>query len=143
MADGTDNIRLSEQLESLKEMLAKNTQTTERVLWIISDPDTGLVKRVGDIGQVTSDTVKDQLVLTMQVNALTKNVEQIQERQVKVIAQQELHDDAINILVKCAADTREAKKPLIAMGYELLGKLLWVVALGVIAWLGYAYLAVK
>jgi hypothetical protein len=142
MTDG-DSIHLSEQLDALKELLAKNTQTTERVLWIISDPDTGLVKRVGDIGKVTSDTVKEQMVLAMQVQSLTTNVEQIQERQVKVMAQQELHDDAINILVKCAADTREAKKPLISMGYGLLEKLLWFVALGIIAWLGYAYLAVK
>lgn len=137
MPDGPDNIRLSEQLESLKEMLMKNTQTTERVLWIISDPDTGLVKRVGDIGQVTSDTVKDQMVLTMQVNALTKNVEQIQERQVKVMATQELHNDAINDLLKCNAQAKEAKKPWMAVGFGLLEKVLWLAAVGAIGYLAY------
>lgn len=106
MPDGPDNIRLSEQLDKLQNLLQENTRTTERVLWIISDPDTGLVKRVGDIGQVTSDTVKEQMVLAMQVQSLTTNVEQIQERQVKVMATQELHNDAINDLLKCNDDAK-------------------------------------
>ena len=143
MSDSPDNIRLSEQLESLKDMLVKNTQTTERVLWIISDPDTGLVKRVGDIGKVTSATVKDQMVLTMQVESLTKNVEQIQVRQAKVMATQELHDDSINALLKCNSDAKEARKPWTAVGFGLMEKFLWVVALGLIAWLGSIVLATK
>lgn len=132
-----DNIHLSAQLTELKDSLAKNTLATEKVLWIISDPDTGLVKRVGDIGVTTSNTVKEQMVLTMQVQALTINVQQIQERQVNVIVQQELHNDSINELLKCAADAKEAKKPWTAIGFGLLEKVLWVVAVGVIGYLTY------
>jgi hypothetical protein len=141
MVEGADNIRLSEQYETLKEMLTKNTLTTEKVLWIISDPDTGLIRRVGDIGQVTSDTVKDQLILTMQVKSLSENVGQIQARQVAVMARQDAHDSTIKGLVKCAEDSKEAKKPLVAIAYGILEKLLWIVALGLIAWLGSIVLA--
>jgi hypothetical protein len=142
MNDG-DSIHLSEQLDTLKDLLAKNTQTTERVLWIISDPETGLIRRVGDIGLIASKTVVDQVALAAQVQAIVADVARIQERQDTAIILQNAHDDSIRLLLKESNNGKEAKKPLIAMGYELLGKLLWVVALGVIAWLGYCYLAIK
>ena len=136
MTDGTDNIRLSEQLEALKDMLTKSNQTTDRVLWIISDPDVGLVRRVGDIGQVTATTVTEQSKLTEQVKALTANVARIQIDQNKVMEEQSTHDDSINALLKVNSDAAEAKKPLIAIAYGILEKLLWIVAIGVIGWLG-------
>lgn len=143
MPDGPDNILLSEQLDKLQNLVQENTRTTERVLWIISDPDTGLVKRVGDIGQVTNTTVKEQIELAIQVKSLTENVGQIQERQVKVMALQDKHDDAINDLVKCAVDAKEARKPLIAIAYGILEKVLWIAALGIIGWWGSIVLATK
>jgi hypothetical protein len=139
----SDSIHLSEQLDALKDLLAKNTQTTERVLWIISDPETGLVRRVGDIGLIASRTVVDQAALAGQVQALTLTVTTIQSNQVVVMKTQGEHDDSIRLLLKESNNGKEAKKPLIAMGYGLLEKLLWVAALGVIAWLGYSYLAIK
>jgi len=141
MSEGTDNIQLNEQLESLKEMLAKNTLATERVLWIISDPDTGLVKRVGDIGQVTGNTVKEQIELTAQVRSLTRDVSQIQERQAKVMERQEKHDDAINDLLDCAEKAKEARKPFVAIAFSILEKVLLIAALGIIGWLGQIVLA--
>jgi hypothetical protein len=137
MPDGPDNIRLNEQLDKLQNLVQENTRTTERVLWIISDHDTGLVKRVGDIGQVLSMTVKEQTELTLQATTLAEKLGEIQERQVKAMALQDKHDDAINELVKCAADAKEARKPWLAVGFGLMEKLLWVIALGLIGWLGY------
>jgi hypothetical protein len=136
MNDGSDNIRLSEQLEALKDMLTKSNQTTDRVLWIISDPDVGLVRRVGDIGQVTATTVTEQSKLTEQVKSLTANVARIQTDQNKAMEEQSAHDDSINALLKVNSDAAEAKKPLIAIAYGILEKLLWIVAIGVIGWLG-------
>lgn len=143
MPDGPDNIRLSEQLDKLQNLVQENTRTTERVLWIISDPDTGLVKRVGDIGQVTNMTVKEQIELTAQINSLTGSVGEIQARQVKVMEKQDEHDESINALLKCNDEAKEARKPLIAIAYGILEKLLWIAALGVIGWLGSIVLAIK
>lgn len=136
MPDGSDNIRLSEQLDALKDMLTKSNQTTDRVLWIISDPDVGLVKRVGDIGGVTARTVEEQLKLIEQVKSLTANVAKIQTDQDKAKEKQDTHDDSINALLKVNSDVAEAKKPIIAIAYGILEKLLWIVAVGVIGWLG-------
>jgi TolA-binding protein len=136
MVDESDNIRLSEQLESLKDMLTKSNQTTDRVLWIISDPDTGLVRRVGDIGKVTSDTVKEQTALTTQVKQLTESLKQLQQQQNDVVKTQDTHDDNIKALLKVNSDAAEAKKPFIAIAYGILEKLLWIAAIGVIGWLG-------
>jgi hypothetical protein len=135
MTDGPDNIRLSEQLDKLQNLVEENTKTTQRVLWIISDPDTGLVKRVGDIGQLTSTTVKEQIELTSQMKSLTKNVGEIQERQVKVMALQDKHDDFINDLLKFADDAKEARKPILAIGWKIVEYLLLTAVVGSILWL--------
>ena len=141
MSEGADNIRLNEQLESLKDMLGKNTLATERVLWIISDPDTGLVRRVGDIGQLTNTTVREQTALTIQVRGLTDSVKQLQQQQDEAKKTQGTHDKAISDLMKCNDDEKEARKPLITIAYGILEKLLWIAALGIIAWLGSIVLA--
>lgn len=137
MPNDGDSIHLSEQLNVLKDLLAKNTLATERVLWIISDPETGLVRRVGDIGQLTNRTIVDQTALAAQVQFIVADMTKMQENQNSVMTRQEAHDDSINALLAFNAAAIEAKKPLVAMAYSLLEKLLWIAAVGAIGWLGY------
>ena len=85
---------------------------------------------------MTATTVTEQSKLTEQVKALTANVARIQIDQNKVMEEQSTHDDSINALLKVNSDAAEAKKPLIAIAYGILEKLLWIVAIGVIGWLG-------
>jgi hypothetical protein len=52
-----NNSVLSEQLRSQGEVISKMGQAMDKILWVISDPDVGIVRRLGETGKITGDTV--------------------------------------------------------------------------------------
>jgi hypothetical protein len=109
--------------------------TVDRLYWVITDEETGLIRRVGDIGKITAQTVVDQTALTVSVRSLAIDVGLLQKWQGKAMDMQSVHNASINALTKYRDDCVEAKKPVVQMFYNLLQAIIWSILSGSVIWL--------
>jgi hypothetical protein len=107
----------------------------DRLYWVITDEETGLIRRVGDIGKITAQTVVDQTALTVSVRSLAIDVGLLQKWQGKAMEMQSVHNASINALTKYKDECVEAKKPVVQMFYNLLQAIIWSILSGSVIWL--------
>ena len=123
MGDGSNvssNV-LSEQLRAQADVIASIGKAMDKILWVISDPDVGIVKRLGDNSKITADTVVSQ---TAQLAKQTANIEDVK-------AAKEDIKDLKDVNVKAV----EAKRPMLAIGWKIVEYLLLTAVIGGIIWM--------
>jgi hypothetical protein len=99
--------RITNELNELSKLTASLSSNTERLSWVISDPDVGLVSQVRQLALVVTNLKETQWQ----------------------------HSTRLDFLDQCAKDMKEARKPWQQMGISLLEKLIWLGLTGALAWL--------
>jgi hypothetical protein len=137
MGDGSGNVNsgvLSEQIRSQADVIDKISKAMDKILWIISDPDVGLVKRLGENGKITGDTVVAQTAMLTQIGLLTTAVASLQVKQGENITEVKAATADIKDLKAVNTTEVEAKKPMLAIGWKIVEYLLLTAVVGAIIW---------
>lgn len=133
--NGTDDKGLSEQLRAQGDAIGSIGKAMDKILWVISDPDVGIVKRLSETGQITGQTVVAQTAMVREIALLTTAVDTLQTKQDKNIAEVKEATADIVDLKKVNTDATEAKKPFLAIGWSIVEKLIMLGVLGAVLWL--------
>jgi predicted amino acid dehydrogenase len=109
MPDGMEV--LTQKVEDLTAAVTRVDINTQKMSWVLSDADVGLVGQVGRLALVVKELEKSR-----------------DDHETRMRAQEIRH--------RTEDDNRaEVKKPLVMMAFSLLEKLIWVGLGGVLAWL--------
>ena len=137
MGDGSNvssNV-LSEQLRAQADVIASIGKAMDKILWVISDPDVGIVKRLGENSKITADTVVSQTAQLAQIALLTTAVANLQAKQTANIEDVKAAKEDIKDLKDVNVKAVEAKRPMLAIGWKIVEYLLLTAVIGGIIWM--------
>jgi hypothetical protein len=102
---------LTKELTDLAAVTAKLNLSSEKLSWVISDPDAGIVMQVKQLASMVGEIKEKQWDCGSQLKNLDKSFE------------------------KYVDEKKEEKRPVIALAYGLIEKVLWSILVGLSTWL--------
>jgi hypothetical protein len=102
---------LTKELTDLATVTQKLNLSSEKLSWVISDPDAGIVMQVKQLAKMVGDIKEAQWGCGSKLNFLDESFE------------------------KYVEEKKEEKRPVIALAYGLIEKILWSILVGMSTWL--------